>query len=785
MKTNLFLIYLLFLFTSYSSLSQNIHKGLVGYWPMDGNTLDSTASGGDGIIFGDVTSTTFGKRNQAMTFDGDGDFIELPQERRLSYVNPKAFSWTLWFNLSEIPERKKGISQSLLTFNDPDPVGDIFLGFGAIERWGDEITFFADGNDGIAESGIILSWKPEEGFQAGQWYHAAAIRDYENDNLQLYIDGILVGETVCRFSPFDQSYEMNIGVFRDSDELANYFGGAVDEVKIYERVLTKDEVLIIATARDEQLSTEASEIHIGNIKCKSDSLFSISIKNEGPSQFVISNSELVNEDVFFVQNSESISLADQEEISLDILFDPKARSGTFSDTLYIRNNLAVQPLVVYLFGEKDVQINVGGEIDFGEIVTCFENRNNSRTFSIENINIDENLIIQEFEFSSTYFSLQSGSNSISFGEINNYEILFSPVELGDFSEALTIHFENCDISKEVELSGKFTELIKEFDERVDFAGVENQTSVSSSHTFLNSGSADITINSFSNNSPEYIFSTTFTLGNILLPKEYFAYEIDFRPSGGEHIDTLFITSESLCGATQDEIILSGVGRYRAIFDLKIEDVSGETGERVNLLLELSNSQNLVLSELDSFKIDFAFARDILAPIKLEPVNEQNSSATFSKVIKPEMSDDNQTFLLGEATLALGTKERDKIVITTFKTFDRLASPVVSDGEIFITNICQTEDGKRLFYSSEWLGLEPSAPNPAIEKTRISFSLLEEGPTKLYLINSFGNVSRVLLDENMGEGAYHKEFSLQGLSPGVYYFVLETPSQRRIGKLIKQ
>jgi Concanavalin A-like lectin/glucanases superfamily len=782
-KNVLFLI--IFLFSGTFLHSQNINKGLVGYWPMDGNLLDSTGLGGDGIIFGDVTSTTFGKRNQAQIFDGDGDYIELPEGRRLDYVNPEAFSWTLWFNITEDLERKKGFSQSLITFNDPDPVGDIFMGFGAIERWGDEITFFADGKGGIGESGIILSWKPGDGFEAGKWYHAAGIRDYENDRILLYVDGVPVDSSVCTFSPFEQSYEMNIGVFRDSDEFVNYFSGGIDEVKIYDRALTPQEVLIIATARDEQLSTDTNQIKIENIKCKSDSLLSIKIKNEGPSQFVISNSEMTRGDVFLVQNSGSFSLEDQEELTLNILFDPKGESGTFSDTLFVRNNLAVQPLVIYLSGEKDVQIIVTEKIDFGETVTCFDDLSSSGSFSVENINIDEDLMIQDFIFSNTFFSLQNGSNSISFGQTEIYEILFSPSELGDFSETLTIRFENCDISRKIELNGKLTELKKEFDEEINFGGVENGEKVISSHTFLNSGTTDIKIDYVQNNSPEYIFSTSFNLGNVLFSGDYFEYEIEFLPSGGEHIDTLFIGSESLCGTEQDEIILSGEGRFRALFDLKIGDVEAETAQKINLKLELTNSENLVLSRLDSFEIDFAFARDILAPTDLIPVSEQNSSATFTKIIKPEMNAENQSFVLGECTVALGTKERDNISITAFRAFDRLASPELLDGEIFVTNIYDYGDGKRLFYSKEWLSLGTSIPNPAGEKTSLSFSLSEDGRTKLYLMNSFGNVAKILFDENMSEGNYHKEFSIEGLASGVYYFILETPSQRKIGKLIKQ
>ena len=70
------ILVLLFLFSLIPIVSADVTTGLVGYWPLDGNTIEKTGKGGDGTAVGNPTWDK-GRYGQAIKLDGKTQRVDL------------------------------------------------------------------------------------------------------------------------------------------------------------------------------------------------------------------------------------------------------------------------------------------------------------------------------------------------------------------------------------------------------------------------------------------------------------------------------------------------------------------------------------------------------------------------------------------------------------------------------------------------------------------------------------------------------------------------------------
>lgn len=217
-----------------------LNEGLVAEWHFDegsGNILrDTSGSGNDGTIYG-ATWTTHGKFGSALQFDGVNDYVEVPDSPELSGGTGKDMTIEFWFNSNkqwgDVITKWKDVS-----YKD---WGSIIGGFGA----GLNFWYETGGRDRRFYGGSI---------QEGVWHHGAFTfqRATGDDNavLKMYIDG-----NEIKLTPFyqdgvppNQLYDMpdttapvSIG-YSGKYYNTGFFDGKIDEIKIYGRVLSSDEI---------------------------------------------------------------------------------------------------------------------------------------------------------------------------------------------------------------------------------------------------------------------------------------------------------------------------------------------------------------------------------------------------------------------------------------------------------------------------------------------------------------------------------------------------------------
>ncbi|KKU03784.1 MAG: LamG domain protein jellyroll fold domain protein [Candidatus Giovannonibacteria bacterium GW2011_GWA2_45_21] len=201
--------------------------GLVGYWSMDEGSgsyaTDSSGNKNTGILTNGPTWVD-GKRGKALNFDGSNDYVSIgnPQSGVLDF-GTNSFSYGSW------------IYNTKLTSSDGIPVGKYNGGYGPgydIELRTNKMTVLV--YDGTAYKGVSLTTSPP----LNKWVHFFAVVDRATNYLKGYKDGVFIGQTdISTLGSVSSSNSLRLNGYGPS-----YWGGLIDDVRIYNRALTPSEV---------------------------------------------------------------------------------------------------------------------------------------------------------------------------------------------------------------------------------------------------------------------------------------------------------------------------------------------------------------------------------------------------------------------------------------------------------------------------------------------------------------------------------------------------------------
>ncbi len=81
----------------------------------------------------------------------------------------------------------------------------------------------------------------------GQWYHLVGVRNQATDELKLYVDGVLVATTVGGVDGIGTG-PLSVGRAKYAGVKGDFWDGAVDQVHVYNRVLTDAEIAALYAA---------------------------------------------------------------------------------------------------------------------------------------------------------------------------------------------------------------------------------------------------------------------------------------------------------------------------------------------------------------------------------------------------------------------------------------------------------------------------------------------------------------------------------------------------------
>ena len=211
----------------YSKLAPQkiLKEGLVAYYPLDGNANDASGNGNDGSVVGaKPCKDRFGKANAALSFNGVGNYISFK-----SVPLKKLDNWSLsaWINPATLSEYGMAVC---LGFDDGN-TGDGFAFGMTMDNY----------NKGNRLTGVLggVKWVPS-GYtfpSANAWYHVVMLRS--GGVTKYFVNGIQTPNKESS-SPHTPT-AFTIG----SATRGRFFGGKIDDVRIYNRALSPEEIQAI------------------------------------------------------------------------------------------------------------------------------------------------------------------------------------------------------------------------------------------------------------------------------------------------------------------------------------------------------------------------------------------------------------------------------------------------------------------------------------------------------------------------------------------------------------
>lgn len=203
---------------SFTTLSNTLVNGLIAYYPFNGNTNDESGNNNNGTANGgSFTTDKNGNTNKAYYFGGS-DYIRVPNSSSLSGIS-NTFTIAAWvYNENQLVSVVCKAS-----YNGPTMQFRFFS---------DATIFFAN-NGEAADFATTLN-------PVNTWKHIAVTSD--GTTAKYYLNGVLVSiMTTHTDSPStDHTTDMYIGA--DTQGATEFHTGKLDEIRIYNRVLSDAEV---------------------------------------------------------------------------------------------------------------------------------------------------------------------------------------------------------------------------------------------------------------------------------------------------------------------------------------------------------------------------------------------------------------------------------------------------------------------------------------------------------------------------------------------------------------
>jgi hypothetical protein len=215
----------------------DLSSGLVAFYPLNGSANDESGQGHHGVLLNGayLTSDRFGNPNSATGFDGYDDYIQTD----LLQNNVTSYSISLWVKTTStnwVPfvQDRGGQGQSLTLgvrgSNEDGTPGHLF--------------FALDGDQ------ILVGAHSAQSINDGRWHQVVGIWDGSSGEVvtpgqfSLFIDGVKVYNL-----PFSTPYSAYPPLTGDGGTAIgfhsawnSFFSGALDDIRIYDRVLSETEV---------------------------------------------------------------------------------------------------------------------------------------------------------------------------------------------------------------------------------------------------------------------------------------------------------------------------------------------------------------------------------------------------------------------------------------------------------------------------------------------------------------------------------------------------------------
>ncbi len=200
----------------------------IAFYPLDetaGTTANDAVGNHDGTLLGGATFVP-AKNGNGLAFDGTGSI-----DTGAALVDTsKSYTAAAWVKLDKVD----GAFQTVVS-QDGRRDSAFFLQYSGADR---RFAMSFPGLRALAPDTPVV----------GQWYHLAGVRDAARGELKLYVDGELVAtRSACSLDGPSDGHTV-IGRAKFGGNPVDFVDGTVDQVHLYDRALTPEEVAALHTS---------------------------------------------------------------------------------------------------------------------------------------------------------------------------------------------------------------------------------------------------------------------------------------------------------------------------------------------------------------------------------------------------------------------------------------------------------------------------------------------------------------------------------------------------------
>lgn len=235
---------------------QDPDQTLVAYYPFNGNANDESGNGFGGDTTGhapQLVPDRFGNENSAYWFDGLDDYIDLGDH--FDTINHLTIA--LWVNFDSLcfGEQDCGIIQKWVAGDWSQKSFSLAKeGDGSAPTYSDEVIsrYFSGEIDEFVEARTNV-------LVEDQWYFLTTT--FTDSMVEMYVDGILVDMVESTLVINDTNTPVYVG---NNYSGSNPFHGRIDDIRIYSRALSPDEILALYNPSQVQVSLPSMTASVGD-----------------------------------------------------------------------------------------------------------------------------------------------------------------------------------------------------------------------------------------------------------------------------------------------------------------------------------------------------------------------------------------------------------------------------------------------------------------------------------------------------------------------------------------
>ena len=219
--------------------------GLVGWWPFNGNANDESVNGNNGVVNGPILTTDrFGNSNKAYSFDGLSAFITAPK----NYMFNNSITFNVWANITTL----SGVQTLFSSWGSNSNLRTFTIYY--------ESQYYRNSIQTINNQEYAFSNQPPV---ANVWTMLTGT--YDGNTLTIYENGQLISSTLTSGSNFNLN-QYNFYNFGTEDQLIQFYNGKLDDIGIWNRALTQQEITDLYNSCQLSVNTQPTNqtININN-----------------------------------------------------------------------------------------------------------------------------------------------------------------------------------------------------------------------------------------------------------------------------------------------------------------------------------------------------------------------------------------------------------------------------------------------------------------------------------------------------------------------------------------